>query len=226
MTTRRDFIAGAGAFAGAAFCGCGLLEHAYAQPAARRREVVVNGQRVKTVDVHAHCVFPEVMAMLDLKWRPPNLVVGADRFAAMDAQGIDMEAISINAFWYNDGTRRRREADQAAEREARRARRRASRPLRRLRHGRDAASRSGGRAARIRHQEARPARHVGRRQRRRDGARPIRSFIRSGRSARSWASSSSSIRSAPRSWLRGSRATAGSKTPSAIRSKPRSHCRI
>ena len=100
MTTRRDFIAGAGAFASAAFCGCGLLEHAYAQPAARRREVVVNGKRVKTVDVHAHCVFPEVMAMLDLKWRPPNLVVGADRFAAMDAQGIDMEAISINAFWY------------------------------------------------------------------------------------------------------------------------------
>jgi aminocarboxymuconate-semialdehyde decarboxylase len=102
MTTRRDFIAGAaGAFAGAAFCGCGLLEHAYAQPAARRREVVVNGKRVKTVDVHAHCVFPEVMAMLDLKWRPPNLVVGADRFAAMDAQGIDMEAISINPFWYH-----------------------------------------------------------------------------------------------------------------------------
>jgi aminocarboxymuconate-semialdehyde decarboxylase len=101
MTTRRDFIAGASAFAGAAFCGCGLLEHAYAQPAARRREVVVNGRRVKTVDVHAHCVFPEVMAMLDLKWRPPNLVVGADRFAAMDAQGIDMEAISINAFWYH-----------------------------------------------------------------------------------------------------------------------------
>ena len=101
MTTRRDFIAGASAFAGAAFCGCGLLEHAYAQPAARRREVVVNGRRVKTVDVHAHCVFPEVMAMLDLKWRPPNLVVGADRFAAMDAQGIDMEAISINPFWYH-----------------------------------------------------------------------------------------------------------------------------
>src|SRR6476469_444587 len=102
MTTRRGFIGGAGAFAGAAFCGCELFDapHVHAQPAVKRREVVVNGKRVKTVDVHAHCVFPEVMAMLDLKWRPPNLVVGADRFAAMDAQGIDMEAISINAFWY------------------------------------------------------------------------------------------------------------------------------
>ena len=103
MTTRRDFLTGASAFAGAVFCGCGLLHPpgAHAQAPARRREVVVNGRRVKTVDVHAHCVFPEVMAMLDLKWRPPNLVVGADRFAAMDAQGIDMEAISINPFWYH-----------------------------------------------------------------------------------------------------------------------------
>src|SRR6476469_9585603 len=100
MTTRRGFIGGAGAFAGAAFCGCELFDapHVHAQPAVKRREVVVNGRRVKTVDVHAHCVFPEVMDMLGLKFRPPNLVVGADRFKAMDEQGIDMEAISINTF--------------------------------------------------------------------------------------------------------------------------------
>ena len=30
-----------------------------------------------------------------------HLVVGADRFKAMDEQGIDMEAISINPFWYH-----------------------------------------------------------------------------------------------------------------------------
>ncbi len=102
MTTRRGFIGSAGAFAGAVFCGCGMMApHVHAQPAARRREVSVGGRRVKTVDIHAHCVFPEVMAMLDLKWRPPSLVVGADRFKAMDEQGIDMEAISINPFWYH-----------------------------------------------------------------------------------------------------------------------------
>jgi len=103
MTTRRNFIGGAGAMAGAVFCGCGMMHApgAQGQPAARRREVAVNGKRVKTVDIHAHCVFPEVMAILDRKWRPPNLVVGADRFKAMDEQGIDMEAISINAFWYH-----------------------------------------------------------------------------------------------------------------------------
>ena len=100
MTTRRDFISGA--MAGVVFSGCGLLHPpgAHAQPAVKRREVFVSGRRVKTVDVHAHCVFPEVMDLMGLKFRPPNLVVGADRFKAMDEQGIDMEAISINPFWY------------------------------------------------------------------------------------------------------------------------------
>jgi aminocarboxymuconate-semialdehyde decarboxylase len=104
MTTRRSFISGAaGAMAGAMFCGCGLLhpEPAHGQPAVKRRAVVVKGRRVKTVDVHAHCVFPEVMDMMGATFRPPNLVVGADRFKAMDEQGIDIEAISINPFWYH-----------------------------------------------------------------------------------------------------------------------------
>ena len=51
MTTRRDFIGGmTGAMAGVAFVGCELMHttHAHAQPAPRRREVVVNGRRVKT----------------------------------------------------------------------------------------------------------------------------------------------------------------------------------
>ena len=30
--------------------------HDHAHP--RRREVVVNGKRVKTIDMHAHCAFP------------------------------------------------------------------------------------------------------------------------------------------------------------------------
>ena len=104
MTTRRDFIGGAaGAMAGAAFVGCDLLApaHVHAQGApARRREVVMNGRRVKTVDVHAHCAFPQAMALMGMKVNPDNLVMGADRIRAMDEQGIDIEALSINPFWY------------------------------------------------------------------------------------------------------------------------------
>jgi aminocarboxymuconate-semialdehyde decarboxylase len=69
----------------------------------RRREVVVSGKRVKTVDVHAHCSIPEAMAMMSSSLPGPQQLLFArveDRIAAMDAQGIDVEALSINPFWY------------------------------------------------------------------------------------------------------------------------------
>jgi len=78
---------------------------------ARRREVAVNGRRVKTVDVHAHCAVPAAMAVVDLPLEAPGLLMTdtATRIAAMDAQGIDVEALSINPYWY------RAERDAAAE---------------------------------------------------------------------------------------------------------------
>jgi len=69
----------------------------------RRREVVVSGKRVKTVDVHAHCSVPEAIAMMASPLPGPPLLLFAkveDRISAMDAQGIDVEALSINPFWY------------------------------------------------------------------------------------------------------------------------------
>jgi aminocarboxymuconate-semialdehyde decarboxylase len=101
-----------------AFTGCELLGAAPAQaqdrsaapsktrakPAARRREVKVGGKRVKTIDVHAHCIIPEAMALLGITretQRGPGIdQVGPRRIAEMDEQGIDMEALSINPQWY------------------------------------------------------------------------------------------------------------------------------
>ena len=109
MTTRREFMKdAAGAVAGIAFTGCGLLDavQVRAQPAARRREVVVNGRRVKTIDVHAHCVIPEAMALTgqrlagNVKGQLEQVIVVQDRLRAMDEQGIDVEALSINPAWY------------------------------------------------------------------------------------------------------------------------------
>lgn len=102
MTTRRDFLQQTtGAVAGIAFTSCGLLNAASAQAqAVKRREVVVAGRRVKTVDVHAHCVIPEAMALMGMKIAPQTLVVVQDRLRIMDEQGIDVEALSINPFWY------------------------------------------------------------------------------------------------------------------------------
>jgi aminocarboxymuconate-semialdehyde decarboxylase len=75
-----------------------------AQPAARRREVVVKGRRVKTIDVHAHCIIPEAMQVLGMSAAEHHqqgiVLVPAERMQAMDEQGIDVEALSINPFWY------------------------------------------------------------------------------------------------------------------------------
>jgi predicted TIM-barrel fold metal-dependent hydrolase len=110
MTTRRDFLKGGSAAAatGIMFCGCGLLHSAHGQGASPRRlPVSLNGKRVRTIDVHAHCVFLEASKLLgDM---PPSPVRGADeavleidkRLAAMDAQAVDMEVLSINPNWYN-----------------------------------------------------------------------------------------------------------------------------
>jgi len=94
LITRRDFIKGL------VFTSCGLLDAARAQAPVRRREVVVGGRRVRTIDVHAHCAFPEAMALIGRKVAPASLVMAEDRIRAMDEQGIDMEALSINPNWY------------------------------------------------------------------------------------------------------------------------------
>lgn len=110
MTTRRAFLGtSAGALAGLAFAGCELLGARLARAQARRRETVVAGRRVKVVDVHAHCAVAEAMALMGMKLGDPtpatrpelNMITHVSgRLRAMDEQGIDMEALSINPFWY------------------------------------------------------------------------------------------------------------------------------
>src|SRR6059036_2804801 len=107
-TTRREFLqTTGGALAGLAFVACELMAAAPARAQARRREVVVSGRRVKTVDVHAHCAVPEALALMNLKLGGPSLrpdlhmaTEVSTRLRAMDEQGIDVEALSINPNWY------------------------------------------------------------------------------------------------------------------------------
>jgi aminocarboxymuconate-semialdehyde decarboxylase len=104
MPTRSEFVKDADIV----FTGCSVTDAAAAQPQAggRRRQVVVGGRRVKTIDVHAHCVIPETLAMMGRtpsgnEMRGPGISeVGLRRIREMDEQGIDVEAISINPFWY------------------------------------------------------------------------------------------------------------------------------
>src|SRR6266478_9722627 len=110
MNTRREFLGTtAGALAGIAFVGCDLLAAVPARAQARRREVMVGGRRVKTVDVHAHCAVAEAMALMGMTLGAPapptrpelSMVTHvSERMRAMDEQGIDVEALSINPYWY------------------------------------------------------------------------------------------------------------------------------
>jgi len=109
MTTRREFLQIGGGLAGLAFVGCHLMAARPARAQARRREVVVAGRRVKTVDVHAHCTVPEALALMNLKLGAPGTALppllhmatqAPDRLRVMDEQGIDVEALSINPYWY------------------------------------------------------------------------------------------------------------------------------
>lgn len=121
MTTRRNFLKTTGAAAaGIAFCSCGLLDAARAQGSAAetRLPVMVEGKRVKTVDVHAHCYFHEALDLMGpdaARVLPPtkgvkeHFIVVEERLRAMDAMGIDMEVLSINPFWYG------KDRDTAAE---------------------------------------------------------------------------------------------------------------
>ncbi len=102
MRNRREFLREiGGATAGVVFSGCSLMKAAQQSGSApRRRQVVVGGRRVKTIDVHAHCAVPEAAKLINRN------VAGQDapleeRLKSMDAEGIDMEALSINAFWYS-----------------------------------------------------------------------------------------------------------------------------
>ncbi len=97
---------------GLVFVGCNMQPedgHGHGHPHAKpkRREVVVNGKRVKTVDIHAHCVVPEAIALMGHSLGGPGLRTDLDmenavdiRLGVMDAQGIDVEALSINPNWY------------------------------------------------------------------------------------------------------------------------------
>jgi aminocarboxymuconate-semialdehyde decarboxylase len=110
MPNRRDFLKNAAATtAGVAISGR-FPSFQIGAPPGKRREVFIGGRRVKTVDAHAHCFVPEVW---DLVKDTPlaatakgnltgNIALGnPQRLIDMDAQGIDYQAINVNAWGYS-----------------------------------------------------------------------------------------------------------------------------
>ena len=121
MNSRRSFLkTSAKTLGGLTFCGCGLLHAAEVQNGGPKRvtPVFINGKRVKTIDVHAHCMFQDSINLMGdeaksvpppTKGVPEHFIKINERIKAMDAQGIDMQVLSVNPFWY------RQDRDAAAE---------------------------------------------------------------------------------------------------------------
>ena len=75
----------------------------------QRLPVMINGKRIKTIDVHSHCHFHEAVNLMGEEAKavlPPtkgaqeHFIIVEGRLKGMDAQAIDMEVLSINPFWY------------------------------------------------------------------------------------------------------------------------------
>ena len=95
MLNRREFLrtTAAGA-AGAMF-----------QMPSTRRQVTVGGRRITVVDAHAHCVIPveEIVKgtpLAKMGGGAGGSVLGPERLRIMDQQGVDIQALTINGFWW------------------------------------------------------------------------------------------------------------------------------
>jgi aminocarboxymuconate-semialdehyde decarboxylase len=143
MTSRRSFLKNS-VFSGISFCSCAMLDSAFAQyplteeqkrlvaitkdagndpknnyrhpnMGNKRKPTFIDGRRITTIDTHAHCFFPEAVALAgeganinaSVKGGPQHYIPMSNREAVqyrldtMDAMGIDMQILSVNVFWYN-----------------------------------------------------------------------------------------------------------------------------
>jgi aminocarboxymuconate-semialdehyde decarboxylase len=108
VPSRRTFLktvaagaAGVQLASGRRFSGVPLA--AQSQPA--RRQVSIGGQRVRVIDGHAHCVIQvedivKGTPLAKLGGGGGGSILGPERLRVMNEQGVDVQALTINGFWW------------------------------------------------------------------------------------------------------------------------------
>jgi aminocarboxymuconate-semialdehyde decarboxylase len=76
-----------------------------AAPQPTRRQVVLGGRRVRVIDMHAHCVIPveDIVRGTPLAKMGSGAgasILGPQRLQVMDQQGLDLQVLSINGYWW------------------------------------------------------------------------------------------------------------------------------
>jgi aminocarboxymuconate-semialdehyde decarboxylase len=70
-----------------------------------RRQVSIGGRRVRVIDIHAHCVIPLDAIVGGTPFAAQvnatgNNLLGPQRIQQMDQQGVDVQALTINFYWW------------------------------------------------------------------------------------------------------------------------------
>jgi aminocarboxymuconate-semialdehyde decarboxylase len=91
--------------AGAGLYAIGSRSGAAAQAPAARRQVTIGNRRVRVIDVHAHCIIPvddivKGTPLAKLGGGAGNNILGPQRLQVMDQQGVDVQALTINGYWW------------------------------------------------------------------------------------------------------------------------------
>jgi aminocarboxymuconate-semialdehyde decarboxylase len=102
MPNRRDFMT---SMALASAIAAGGRARVAGQSGAGRRAASVGGRRVRVVDSHAHCAIPVGDIVRGTPFAGNGgaggaLALGPARLGVMDKQGVDVQALSINGFWW------------------------------------------------------------------------------------------------------------------------------
>ena len=104
---RREFLQTLGGATASAV----MLEHrarraiAAPQDQSARRRVTIDGRPIRVIDAHAHCVIPVTdivkgTPLAALGGGGGNNVLGPQRLQLMDQQGVDVQALTINGYWW------------------------------------------------------------------------------------------------------------------------------
>ena len=116
MSNRREFLKRVGSSAaGLVIGGSGVVEGFWpftgqGSRAPARRQAMLGGRRIRVVDIHAHCVVPEVWGIVKdtpLADNVRNNLTGPlalgnpQRLRDMDEQGVDYQAINVNGWGYS-----------------------------------------------------------------------------------------------------------------------------
>ncbi len=104
MRNRREFLRHLAAVPAAL-----VAARAAGQSSNSRREVRVGAKRVKVVDIHAHATLPEVADLVRdsplARFTLAALPLDDRRIQQMDQRGIDVQAVSVNVFWWYQADR-------------------------------------------------------------------------------------------------------------------------